>query len=373
MSILGVDGSRFGARQTLRRDASRSARRRPIGKVAYLVLPVTVCLVACTSTNSTSGKTPASESSSAAAGAAATTKVGEIIMVDGPLSASPLFATIKTGADAAAKALGVSYQYSSPADLSNFTVDFANLLKEAIGRKPAAIVVPEFNQSSEGPLIKQALSAGIPVIEFEEGSDQWQQDGADGYVGINPNSDGTAAATQALADGVHHLLCIDISPSNQGIQEKCDGAKAKLAAAGATEDQLNIPAADNTNHQVMQQDTQGYLASHSDIDGIYAAGGLPEDAIAAIKALGKTGKIDIGTEDFEPSSIADMQNGSLNWVISSQPYLEGYDAIQMAYQYVLYHLVPSGPVNTGGLTIDKSNLNTYVATAQKYPNILGTG
>src|ERR1700760_4324128 len=62
------------------------------------------------------------------------------IDVNGPVS-DPFFQPMKVGADAAAKEFGVKYDYESAPNYDNLVPDYVNLVKEAIARKPAGIVV----------------------------------------------------------------------------------------------------------------------------------------------------------------------------------------------------------------------------------------
>src|SRR5258708_32011525 len=89
-----------------------------------------------------------------------------IIMVSGPLI-EPFFGPLKKGADDAAKALGIDYQYSTIQDFSNVQADLTRLVQQAAARQPDVLVVSDFFPDSMGPQIKKAADAGIPVIVMD--------------------------------------------------------------------------------------------------------------------------------------------------------------------------------------------------------------
>jgi simple sugar transport system substrate-binding protein len=319
-----------------------------------------------------SGCSAGSSSSPAAATGGSASAGGNqlIIELNGPLSTEG-FSQAKLGSAAAAKALGISYEYSAPPSLNNFVTDYTALIKEAIARHPAAMVIGNFIPSAFDPLIKQVSAAGIPVVVINSGLPSYQSDGAIGYVGVSSDQDGQAAAAATLKAGSKHLLCVD-QTTNPLVEAVCLAAKPAMVAAGGTYDQLNVPLTDIGNPAQLTQDIQGYLSSHPQIDSVFTAGGgFGTDAVEAVAKLGKTGKIVVGGNEVIPSTLQDIRNGSVNYEVGLQQYLMGYDAIQMASQYLSYNILPTTPVITSGFVVDKGNIDRETAVAGKYPGIPG--
>src|SRR5258708_35173448 len=169
-----------------------------------------------------------------------------ILDLNGPLS-DPFFGSVKQGSDAAAKSFGINYQYIAPANLSNFVPDYTALIREALARHPAALVVGNYVPSAFDPLIKQATSSGIPVVIMNTGLASWQSDGAITFVGQDTISTGAIAGSEALVKGVHHLLCVNGAPVNPTLGALCNAAKQKMEAAGGTLMELDIRTADASN------------------------------------------------------------------------------------------------------------------------------
>jgi simple sugar transport system substrate-binding protein len=334
------------------------------GFAAMIVAALGVVAPACSSGGGTNSAGP-DKTSTPSAGA-----IGLIIEVSGPLSTEG-FGQIKLGSDAAARALGVTYEYSAPASLNNFVSDYTALIKQAIARRPAAMVIGNFIPSAFDPLIKQATSAGIPVVVYNSGQTTWNSDGALTYVGTSYATDGVAGANAALKAGVHHLLCVD-QTTNPLVEQVCTVAKGVMQSAGGAYSQLNVPLDQIGNPAALTQDIQGYLASHSQIDGVYTAGGgFGVDAAKAVKNLGKTASIKVGGNEVVPTTLQDIKDGTISFEVATQPYLQGFDALQIAAQYAQYKIAPTTPVITSGAVIDKANINAELALEAKYPGLPG--
>jgi len=336
---------------------------RPEVKLAASVGAVVVAAVLAVSGCSSAGP------GSAVAKATGTSGKDLIIELNGPLSAEG-FSQAEQGSAAAAKVMGVSYEYMAPPTLNNFAPDYTTLIKEAIARHPAAMVIGNFIPAAFDPLIRQATSSGIPVVVVNSGLASYRADGAIGYVGVSSAQDGQAATTAALRAGVRQLLCVD-QTTNPLVEQVCTTAGAAMRAAGGRYYQLNVPLDQIGSPAELTQAIQGYLASHPQIDGVFTAGGgFGVDAATAVAKLGKTGKIKVGGNEVFTSTLQDIKNGTINFEVDQPEYLMGYDAIQIAAQYLRYNILPATPIITTGPVIDQANVGKEMAVAAAYPGAL---
>ena len=153
--------------------------------------------------------------------AAAEDKPISIAFVSGPLNDS-FFPPLYQGAQDAAKALGVKLNYI-PIDEADIEATSARTMQAAIAQKPDAIVVGDFITSVVDPYIKQAVAAGIPVYVNQSGQDQWQADGAFGFVGQQGPEVGRVAAERLAKAGSKNILCVINVPGNPYLQAICKG------------------------------------------------------------------------------------------------------------------------------------------------------
>ena len=163
--------------------------------------------------------------------ASAEDKPISIAFVSGPLNDS-FFPPLYQGAQDAAKALGVKLNYI-PIDEADIEATSARTMQTAIAQNPDAIVVGDFVTSVVDPYIKQAIAAGIPVYVNQSGQDQWQADGAFGFVGQQGPEVGKVAADRLAKAGSKTILCVINVPGNPYLQAICKGLadKAKETAS----------------------------------------------------------------------------------------------------------------------------------------------
>lgn len=294
-----------------------------------------------------------------------------ITFVSGPLNDS-FFPPLFKGANQAAKDLGIKFKYI-PMDEANFEQSSVTSMETAIAGHPSAIVVGDFIPGATDPEIKKAIAAGIPVYIDQSGESSWKSDGAFGYVGQDPTNTGTVAGQQLVKNGAKHILCVVNVPGNPYLQSICSAVEAGVNPLGATSTLLNLPTADSTDPTKVTADIGAFLKSHPETDGIFTLNGaVGTYAIDAAKSAAAGRTIHIGSLELSKVGLADVQSGSEDFVISEQPYLDGYFGVLYATQYVKFGLSPVGQVFTGPLVIDKSNIASTLKVTAKYPDVLGS-
>jgi simple sugar transport system substrate-binding protein len=279
---------------------------------------------------------------------------------------------MKMGADNAAKQLGLDYQYSAAPDETNLGPDYATLLQEAISRHPVAMVVGDFVPTAEDPWIKKATAQGIPVVVVNSGETSWQADGALGFVGEDPYQAGEGAGKAAVEDGIKDLICVDSVPGNPALESRCQGAASAMKAVGGTVTVEDIPSADSTNPAAATEDIQGFVRSHPQADGVLTLGSAYATlALLALKNLGDTAKVKVGTFDVSTANLEAVKSGTLGFLVDQQPFIQGYYSLMMAAQYVAYKVAPTGPIDTGGFIINKTNVDAVLAVQNEYHGLRG--
>jgi len=305
------------------------------------------------------------------AGAMADDKQISIAFVSGPLNDS-FFPPLYQGAQDAAKALGVKLNYI-PIDEADIEASSARTMQAAIAQKPDAIVVGDFITSVVDPLIKQAVAAGIPVYVNQSGQDQWQADGAFGFVGQQGPAVGAAAAEHLHASGSSKILCVINVPGNPYLQAICKGLGDKAKELGIASENLELPTADSTDQGKVSRDIGAYLQSHSGFDGIFTENAaVGTAATAAVDVAQLTGKIQVGTMEISKVALQQIKDGKLLFLINEQPYLDGYYGVLFAYQYAKFGLAPVGTVATGPSVVDKTNADKISTVFNTYPNVVGS-
>lgn len=286
-----------------------------------------------------------------------------IIGVLGPLS-DPFFSTMQKGADDAAAANGVTFDFTAPNGFDNLAEDLARLIDIGITREPDAMVIGNFIPDAENDGIARAVAAGITVVVVNTGLDNWEDLGAISFVGEDPLLVGAAAAKNMIAAGISHGLCVDHVPGNPGTTARCVGYMEEMAAAGKETTLLNLPYSDSGSPERVMQAITGLLRSNQDIDGIFTLGtGIAEAAMQATEA-GFDREISVGTADVSVGVLNAVKEGEMLFAIDQQPYLQTYYGVTIAAQSLKYDLQPIGQIKTGPLVIDASNVDIALETAK---------
>lgn len=79
-------------------------------------------------------------------------------------------------------------------------------------------------------------------------------------------------------------------------------------------------------------------------------------AISAIQMAGT--KTDVGTFDLNQQAVKAIEQGKLQWAVDQQPYVEGYEAIDLLWLYKTNGDIVGGgqPVLTGPAFVSKDNI-----------------
>ncbi|HEY0438302.1 MAG TPA: substrate-binding domain-containing protein [Phenylobacterium sp.] len=263
---------------------------------------------------------------------------------------------IRKGAEAAAAKDNVTLKYASDTDGGGQ----ATLVQNAIDSRVDAIAVTLAKPDALAAVVKKATAAGIPVVVFNAGIDQWKGDGALGYFGSEDGLAGEQAGKRAAADGARHLLCVSQEQGHVALEARCDGLKRGF---GGRFDKVYVIGTDMPS---VRSTVAAKLKQDPSIDLVVTLGapfGLT--AVEAAKDVGSKAKV--ATFDTNPQVPAAIRSGALQWAIDQQPYLQGYLAVDSLWlQKTNGNVIGGGAaVLTGPYFLDKSNIDRIGAFAAK--------
>jgi simple sugar transport system substrate-binding protein len=323
---------------------------RALGLAAVLAVAATG-LAACSS----SGGKAATESTAAPQAGKANTPQMTIAMITHQAPGDTFWDIIRKGAEAASAKDNVSLQYSNDADASKQ----AQLIQAAIDKKVDGIAVTDPNTPALGDTIKKAIAAGIPVTMFNAGGPDALGLGALGYFGQGEKDAGVAVGKRALSEGAKNILCTNQTQGQQQLVDRCDGVKE--GAAGATVTQIYVNGVDDS---AVTTTIQARLTQDPSIDFV-ATLSAPSalDAVKSVKGANSSAKI--GTFDTNKELVAAIKDGSVQWAVDQQPFMQGYLAVDAIWWYRTNGNTLGGgqPVATGPAFIDKTNIDSVAEFA----------
>lgn len=321
-------------------------------RVARAALALAAAALAVTACSSSGGR---QETSSTSGGTAASTSKMTIAMITHAAPGDTFWDIIRKGANAAAAKDNAEVQYSSDPDAARQ----AQLIQAAIDKKVDGIAVTDPNTPALGDVIKKAVAAGIPVTMFNAGGPDALGLGALGYFGQGEKDAGVAVGKKAVDDGAKNILCVNQTQGQQQLVDRCDGVTEGAAGAKVTMIYVN-----GTDDSAVTTTIQAKLTQDPGIDYVVTLGApIALDAVKSVKGANSSAKI--GTFDTNKELVAAIQDGSVQWAVDQQPYMQGYLAIDAIWWYRTNGNTLGGGQNvaTGPAFIDKSNIDAVAKYA----------
>jgi len=277
----------------------------------------------------------------------------DIIVVSHGQANDPFWSVAKNGVDKACKDMKVSCKYTAPATFD--MVEMAKLIDNAVSQKPKGIVITLPDAAALGKSVKAAISAGIPVISMNSGSDDYMKLGISAHVGQTEFEAGVGGGQKMKAAGGKKALCVNHEVGNVALDRRCAGFKKGFGGS------VQILGTSNDPTEIQK----AVAAKLSGIDTILTLGaGLSgEAALKALESAGKVGSVKLGTFDMSPGMLKAAAAGKVEFLIDQQQYLQGYLPIAIFAQYMRYGTMPAGVVMTGPGFVTPKNANSVIKWA----------
>jgi simple sugar transport system substrate-binding protein len=255
---------------------------------------------------------------------------------------------VRKGAEAAAAKDGVDLTYASDSDGAGQ----AELMRDAIADRVDGIAVTLAKPQAMKSPVAAAKAAGIPVVGLNSGIDAWRSVGLLEYFGQDESVAGRAVGDKLDALGAKHTLCVIHERGNVALEARCAGVKKTFT--GETE----MLYVDGTDMDAVTAAVTTRLQQNPDIDEVIANGA--QFALAAVQAAEKAdSKAKVATFDLNKDLVTAVRDGSVQFAVDQQPYLQGYLAVDALWLYKTNGNVSGGgvaPVLTGPAFVTKTNV-----------------
>ncbi|MFE9259051.1 sugar ABC transporter substrate-binding protein [Streptomyces sp. NPDC006879] len=245
---------------------------------------------------------------------------------------------VQKGAKEAAAKDNINFVYSH----DDQAQQQAQYVQNAIDQKVDGLIVSLAKPEAMKDVVTKAVKAGIPVITVNSGSAQSKRFGALTHIGQDEAIAGEAVGTELNARGRKKAVCVLHEQGNVGHEQRCAGAKKTFAG---TMENLYV---EGTNMPAVQSAIQAKLQADRSVDAVVTLGA--PFAPTAVKAKEQVGsKAEVDTFDLNAAVARDLQSGALGFAVDQQPYLQGYEAVDLLwlYRYNADVLGGGGPVLTG--------------------------
>jgi simple sugar transport system substrate-binding protein len=323
----------------------RFSRLAAVAGASVLILGIASC-------SSTGGKPR--ESDGGMGGGTVDTPRATIAMITHEVPGDSFWDLIRKGAETAAKKDNIELRYSNDPEAPNQ----ANLVQTAIDSGVKGIALTLAKPDAMQAAIKAAEAKGIPVVAFNAGQDSWQSMGIKEYFGQDGFIAGQGAGNRLKTEGATKAVCVIQEQGHVDLEARCAGVKNSFPAT----ENLNVngkdmPSVESTITAKLQQDPS--------VDYIVTLG-APFALTAAQSATSAGSNAKIGTFDTNAALVDAIKEGSVQWAVDQQPFLQGYLAVDSLWLYLNNGNVIGGdkPVLTGPAFIDKSNIDAVAEYAK---------
>jgi simple sugar transport system substrate-binding protein len=303
---------------------------------AVLAVVLGASLAGCSSTG---GKRAEERAAEAAGGrAAVNTPRWTFAMVTHSGDGDTFWDIVQKGAEQAARKDNINFLYSHNDEANQQ----AQLVQTAIDKKVDGLIVSLAKPDAMKAVVAKAVKAGIPVVTVNSGSAESKEFGALTHIGQDESIAGEAVGDELNSRDRKKALCVLHEQGNVGHEQRCAGAKKTF---DGTMQNLYV---DGTNMPDVTASIEAKLQSDKSIDAVVTLGAPFADAAVQAKQTAGS-KAEIDTFDLNAKVATGLQTEKLGFAVDQQPYLQGYEAVDLLWLHRYNRNVLGGglPVLTG--------------------------
>ncbi|WP_086733543.1 substrate-binding domain-containing protein [Streptomyces glaucescens] len=332
----------------------RSSRSRSTTSALAVAAAAALVLAGCSS--GSGGKKAEEPAEGAAAGKASTPRM-TVALITHQSPGDTFWDIVRKGAEAAAAKGNIKLVYSADPGAGNQ----ANLVQNAIDQKVDGIAVTLAKPDALKDVVSKANAAGIPVVGLNSGVSEWRRLGLLEFFGQDETVAGEALGKRLNESGARRAVCVIQEQGNIGLTQRCDGVRKTFS--GDTEtlyvNGTDMPSVKSTITAKLKEDDA--------IDYVVTLGA--PFALTAVQSVSEAGsKAKIATFDLNKQLTAAIGDGTIEFAVDQQPYLQGYLAVDSLWLYENNGNYSGGgeqPVLTGPAFVDKSNVDRVAGFAAK--------
>jgi simple sugar transport system substrate-binding protein len=301
-----------------------------------------------------------SQAPQASGGAGGTAVTGSgpqltIAMITHEVPGDTYWDIIRAGANAAAQRHNVNLKYSADPD---FTKQ-ATLVQNAIDSKVDGIAMTAAGPSALENVVKNANAAGVPVVMFDSGIEDWQRMGAMMYFGSDEYIAGQALGKRIAQEGGKHAICVIHQEGSTALEARCKGV-----GEGLQTENMQVNGTDDAS---MNASIAAKLQQDPSIDWIVTMG-APVGLVALQSIATASSKAQVATFDLNLDAANAIKDGKIALAVDAQPYLQGYLAVASLWLFKTNGNIIGGGLSTltGPAMVDKSNIDVILPFAKNH-------
>jgi len=265
---------------------------------------------------------------------------------------------IRAGAEDAAQAFNMELNFtglSTGQGGPEQATTVQNVTDQQVDGLAVTLAFPE----AVGPAAQAAVDAGIPVVAFNSGIDQYQEYGVLMYFGSDERIAGEAVGTRLTEAGGGKAICVIQEQGQVALETRCEGVRATFPQT----ENLQVQGTDAAS---VRSTIGAKLQQDSEITHIVTLGApFAELATAAVGESGSEAQV--ATFDLNAEVAQQVADGTILFSVDQQPYVQGFMAIQSLWMNLTNgnDIGGGGPVLTGPSFVDAENIDVILPFAQE--------
>jgi len=280
------------------------------------------------------------------------------------VSAHPFWIDAQEGGRDAAKQLGVTFEYTGPAEL-DFAAQ-ASTFEQVMATKPAGMMTTGHNPDAMVPVINKAIDAGIPVFTVDTDAPTSKRIC---YIGTNNYEAGIfmGKMVDKILGGKGNIG-ISTQPGQFNLEERIRGLEDYLK--NNTEIKVVADADNKSDDSVAADATVAMLQAHPEINLVTSMNATGAGVATAIRQTGKVGKVHAVVFDVTEPILNAVKDGTVDATIAQRTYLFTYLSVKLMYDYIHGNMnsmigVDRGVIplpniiDTGVVAVTKDNVDAY--------------
>lgn len=280
----------------------------------------------------------------------------------------PYWATVKRGAEAIGKRMGLKVTFEGP-DQYDPTKQ-ANMISAAVSSKAAGIVTTAADPNAVRGPVEQAAKAGIPVVFADtpppdDYDAQFTAGGPFAFVGtdIAQVARQVAAKVVPLLPHGAPVVIINHEPGNTILETKSNGYIEGLKPIAPQVDRLNVGTEVTRGAEILR----AYQSKHKDLKAVFSLGAIGTNiAVSFRKEVNATPEqIRIAGSDIDEFTTDAIEHDQVVATIGIPAFQFGLVPIPLLFFYNAYALYPADYIQSGGDVVTKDNIAMFQALSKK--------
>jgi simple sugar transport system substrate-binding protein len=282
------------------------------------------------------------------------------------VTTNPFFVATQYGIQDACALFGCDYQWTGSENA--IVGEMVNAMNVAIASGADALAVAIVDPKAFNGPVTAALHAGIPTFAYNADAPANSGNQRLAYIGQDLFRSGFMMGNRIVElVGSGHVALFIATPGQLNIQPRIDGAIAAIKASGKPITYEAIATGATIDEEVPK--VKAYYLGHQTVKGMFAVdAGSTQSVGLTMHEFGLAAKgVHGGGFDLLPRTLEYISQGTLDFTIDQQPYLQGfYTVAEMVMFLASGGLVGPAEINTGLKFVTKDSVGSYLTTATRY-------